>query len=647
MAEQDIAGDLQAAIANARVAGDAPAVKRMTEALLEHANKGIGPGTTWEKFGGGAQRAVTGVKQLVGQATGAEARDEQRILDQADPSGIVSAIGSGAMLAPTALIGGPSVPGMALGGAIGAAAMPTEDDDVLLGKLKQGAAGAVLGPVAGKALPLAVQGTRAAGRGIANQIATRTPLMPGRRADIAAREFAETIPENVRGQAAADLVDPRRYTQLPTAAGGRATVPQTSAEVLHGTPAGAALGQQEAQARRLGGQMIEPLEDVSRGRTRAINEAIDTSFDPERQAAAREAMGDYGKTQSAQLSQLKPGFQYDPASMGRMVPAFQQAKSGVTGPVRDAVEKLEQDFYDALIETNKTGTVEALHNFRRTGINDRLSTMFGPNASQVSTIVRQRLANVRNALTSDIDEIIANNPTGRGFRDYMEGYSARAGRAGKMERGEQMGAALNRGTANAEGLPETNQLASALRRTFARGEEPIVRTGRDRGADMFTPGGRAVLSRTRDVLGATAGVANARPPGSATAANLLTSKAGPLGKARAAEEARQWTQGDIGAGLAGAAIGGGPAGLATAVAKQLLIDPARANALSDIARQVVGAMADPRQASAALANYAAQQGLRQNEAQFLQRLAQRMASLAQPAGIAAGAAMSGAQVNAQ
>ena len=650
MAVEDEIGKLQKMSARARAAGDTEAVTTFGGEIQRLMDTAIEPATMWEKFGGGAQRAVTGVQQIFGAKTGAQAREEQKMLDRADPKGIISAIGSGAMLAPAALVGGASAPGMAVGGALGSMLMPTEEDDILAGKLKQGAAGAVLGPVVGKALPLAISGTRAAGRGIANQVAERTPFLPGRRADIAAREFAESFGDDaVRAQAATDLAGRAgRGTQLPTPT-GRAVVPQTTAEVLTGTQAGRELGGQEALARRLGGEIAEPLEAVTRGRTRAVNEAIETTFNPARREAAADAMATYGNTQSAALSGLRPGFQYDPATLGRMVPAFQQAKTGVTGPVRDAVNALEKDFFEAMLESNRTGTVEALHNFRRTGINDRLSTMFGPGASQTQTLARSRLANVRDALTSDIDDIIANNPTGRGFRDYMEGYAARAQRAGpqgSMARGEDMLAALNRGTASPEGLHETGQLASGLRRAFAHGDEPVVQSGRARGQPMFTPGGESVLRRTRDVLEAGNAIRANAPPGSATGANILASKRGVLGRARAAEEAQKWSMGEGVAGAGGVLTGNVPLVLGT-LAKQLVLDPMRARALGDIAQRVVGSMSNPAQASAALARYAQQQGLRQNEAAFLQALTQRTSLLSSPAGVAAGAMMPATQEGAR
>jgi hypothetical protein len=644
MAVENEIGALQKMQARANAAGDTEAVTTFGGEIQRLMDTTIEPATMWEKFGGGAQRAVTGVQQIFGAKTGAQAREEQKMLDRADPKGIISAIGSGAMLAPAALVGGASIPGMALGGALGSMLMPTEEDDILAGKLKQGAAGAVLGPVVGKALPLAMGGARAAGRGIANQVAERTPFLPGRRADIAAREFAESFGDDAtRAQAATDLAGRAgRGTQLPTPT-GRAVVPQTTAEVLTGTEAGQALGRQEALTRRLGGEIAEPLEEVTRGRTRAINEAVETTFNPTRREAASEAMADYGATQSRALRDLTPGFQYDPNTLGRMVPAFQQAKQGVTGPVRDAVNALEKDFFEAMLEANKTGSSEALHNFRRTGINDRLSTMFGPGASQTQTLARTRLRDVREALTSDIDDIIANNPTGRGFRDYMEGYAARAQRVGKMERGEGALAALNRGAADPQGLHETGQLASNVRRAFSRGEEPVVQAGRGRGDDMFTPGGRSVLRRTRNVLDAASGVRANTPPGSATAANTLASKTGVLGRARAAQEATQsFSRGEQGVGIAGAAFGS-PTLALSSLAKHFVLDPIRATALSDIARQVVGAMSNPAQAQAALARYAQQQGLRQNEVAFLQALTQQTARLAAPAGAAAGAMMPATQ----
>jgi cell pole-organizing protein PopZ len=88
---------------------------------------------------------------------------------------------------------------------------------------------------------------------------------------------------------------------------------------------------------------------------------------------------------------------------------------------------------------------------------------------------------------------------------------------------------------------------------------------------------------------------------------------------------------------------GHPAVAFGTLVKQFGLDPMRATALSDIARQVVGAMSNPAQAQAALARYAQQQGLRQNEVAFLQALTQQTARLAAPAGAAAGMMMPATQ----
>src|SRR5262245_9271314 len=130
-------------IANAERAGD----KEAAEFLRREAQKQmVGTGSFMEKLGAGVQDIVLGTKQLAGQTTPEEVREHNRIASMATGDTLGGNLTRGLAYAPLAFVpGAATIPGAAALGAAQGVLTPTEDENVLAGKVKNAALGGALG----------------------------------------------------------------------------------------------------------------------------------------------------------------------------------------------------------------------------------------------------------------------------------------------------------------------------------------------------------------------------------------------------------------------------------------------------------------------------------------------------------------------
>jgi hypothetical protein len=146
------------AISMAERDGNMPA----RDALMRRAAAEMtGPASFAEKVGAGVQDVVLGTKQLFGQTTPDEIKEHNRYADQATGGTLggklTRGLGAAGALAPALLIpGAQSVGGAALLGGAAGLMEPTEDENVIGGKVKNAALGAATGGLMQKGLNVAL-----------------------------------------------------------------------------------------------------------------------------------------------------------------------------------------------------------------------------------------------------------------------------------------------------------------------------------------------------------------------------------------------------------------------------------------------------------------------------------------------------------
>jgi hypothetical protein len=620
MAEEEYTRDqYERGIGRALKAGDMEAAQY----LIQKARHLVtGEAFLSEKLGAGMQNVVTGVKQLFGQAKPGEAAEQMQLAKEADPSGYVSGAGTALALAPLALLTPATVPGAIVGGALSGLAMPTDNPDVLKGKLIEGGIGAATGGVLQKGMQMLPRALSAA----RDQIAQRTPFFPGARQEIAERAFVGAIPQGERSAVEGTLASYAPPNKLP---GFQQTTGAASRNptILAG----------ERHLREAGGAMGQPLRDMTEDQAQAVASAWRQEFGGQAApaAAAREAFAQ-ATTPGLVLKRAlgKPG-DFDPVQQ-----VIQNAKQQAVGPELKAIEAVEQQFYDALTKAANSGDITALHKFRRFGINDVLSGMYREGAPQSAVAARGVLQDVKSALDSELDRLLQGQNR---FSNFMQGYRDRSLALSQAQAGEKMLGKLEARPPTAAGTPQPGGIVQDIRNQEARNfQNPRFKT------PEYTPSGQDLLSTTaREVEQAGAWRSpTVGPTGTATAANLAPMES-VLQRARQAQ-AQQLagptvTQGlSAGAGAVAALAGHLPglAGLA-GLAAHYGLGPARVNALNDTARRMVGYYTNPQQALDAIIR----SGLPAAEQHYLTQAAQALIaqSGAATAAASAPAMLSGSQ----
>lgn len=605
--DEELLGQMMASIASAKKRGDNDAVQWMTQ---EAQKVMTGEASSTAKFGAGMQDIVTGTKQLFGQTEPGEAAEQEKFASQADPEGWHRMAGQATMLAPLAFVpGAATIPGAIATGAAGGLAMPTQDENVLRGKLTQGAIGGVTGGVAQKYLPKALG---AAGRipgklsnVVKTQVAERTPWAKATKQKIAERAFVESVPEADRAGVLNKLTSYSPTRDIPG-------FEQTTA-AASGNPA---LLASERLLREAGGDIAQPLRNTADEQASAVQRAWEGTMGGGQSQAARGARETWTQGQKKGLV-LKRAMDWKQPTFKTVKSALDRAKQVAVGPVQDVLAVVEKDFDDAIAKAVQTGDIEPLHQFRRTTINDRLTKMYREGAPQSAVAARKTLQEVKSALDAEMDKLLTGKTR---WSDYMKGYAQRSQNIGQLEAGEGALEKLAARPTTSTGTPTTTGMMPGLRKEIAGGmTDPTY------GTPKYTPQAerliRATARETEQAL--TPYAADIAPKGTATAENILSSRTSPLAKARAATEAAQnWSTGEKVAGVGGLVTGQVWATLG-ALAKHYALDPARANALNDIAGRVIQMHKTPQAAINAI--MAQTQNLPPAQQQYLIEAVKRLA----------------------
>lgn len=595
------------AISRAERAGDAEAATNLRHSAQADLT---GTGTLTERIGAGVQDVVNAGKRWAGRLGDADQAEGERIAKMADPGGWGRMAGQVGASAPLMLIPGVNTGiGSAIaGGAMGGFMSP--DDPLKGAAIGAGGAGLVTGGM--RVLPRV-------GGAIADQVAQRTPLMPGRKQAIAERAFADSIPAAERDAVRQSL------------AGYQEVIPgfeQTTGSVARSPR----MLEVERKLSQGGSQFGEPLKRRAGEQAAAVTQAWENEFgrrsgqlQSDIASNAREAFVDSAKPVR---------FSAAPDEFPGVAAAFDAELANASGPHAATLNAVRDQFDEALAHAQRNGMVEPLHNWRRSAINDALARMHTEGATQGQKIARDSLDNVKRAFDQEMERQLG----GQRWSNYMSGYRSRSTDVSHAQAGEDMLGRLNARPemAGAPGVRDPSGLGTNLRQQFAEGS-PTSRYG----TPVYSPSGETVLRNTMNEMSNANQMfaKNVAPVNSATAANqqpamrILTQAE----KAQRALDNNGLTighgfGGGIGAGVGaltagpwGAAVGGlVGAGVRSVVA------PARARAMEDIAQRVVQLYADPRQALAALDRLA----LPPTE---MQMLAQRVMELAGPrAGLAGG-----------
>ena len=542
-----------------------------------------GTGTFTERVGAGVADVGSKLGQTLGLTTKGEGDEQERIARMADPGGWGRMAGGALALAPAALIPGANT--IAGAGAINAAlGAALEPEDPLKGALIGGAVGAGLTGVMGKALPKAWSAAK-------EQIATRTPFMPAERERIAERAFTKMLPDPDKApQELHDFVGRTMLQQPPKEIPG---FQQTTA-ALSGDPT---LLAAERQLREAAGELGAPLRARSEQQAKALEDAWMREFG-NKVAPATAARDAFAETATAGMT-LSPRRLQSPDAF---MPVFKRLTGAIeasTGKVRNALEALRAETYDAVQIAQRTGNYEPLHQLRMVSFDDLLTTINREGAPKSATVLRGVVNDAKGLFDAEMDAL-----SGGKWGRFMQGYAKRAQALSQAEAGEAMLGKLASRPTHSTGTPQPGGLMPELRRDFGGGSTPIDARFK---APIYSPSGERLLSRSLAELerAATPYAADIGPRGSATAMNLAPMH-GVLQKARGAQaRAERFSMGEagtFGAGSLGAAIGNpgvGAALMAGVLAKHYGLDPMRARALNDVAERLVSYFTDPQKAAEA------------------------------------------------
>lgn len=603
------------AILRAQRAGDKEAAEALTQDL---ARQQAGEGTFTEKVGAGMMDVVQNIGNVMGRTSDSELAEQNKYAGMADPAGWGRMAGQAIAMAPAALIpGANTVAGSAvIGSGIGAVMAPED-------RLKGAAIGGLTGGAAQGVMSRLPKALSAAGRGIKNQIATRTPFLPGTKQEIAERAFTGGLDNP---NAALD--------QLTNYAGPSRELPgfrQTTAAV---TGDAGALATERALREGAFGELGAPVRAVTAQQNRAVRGAMDTALGDKAAPAADEAarFGAQAFENDVPAAFASSAFGSTPKVFTRTFKAFDDALDNAVGSEKDKLLALRAKLEEAIMVAHRTGDSRPLAAFRRQSIKDELTKMHTAGESATAQLVRHKLTPIKDVFDGEMDRFTSGEWT-----PAMQGYARRAADRGQAEAGEALlESKLYTAKPDSTGELRTDKLQTALEREFGSGMTPTDRFG----GPKYSPRAEPVLRRAMEEM------QRAKSPyapdiaarGSATAQNLTAGGKVLRQAMGAAQEAGRVSpiEGMLGAG--GAATGNVPMVVA-ALGKHYALDPMKAKATADIAERLVQMYVDPNKAVDALIRSMPHPDQRAQRQFAIQLIEQRLLpSLAQ--GAAASAAMS-------
>lgn len=579
------------------------------------ANLGAGLMDVWEM----------GPKQLLGMASGEDAREKAR-LDDALAEGMTggkllqlggSALGLApvAMAAPVLAPGAGAVPLAAGVGAAQGVLMPTQNDNVGLGKFQNAAVGALAGAAGEKYVaPVMDKVTRLPGvlRDAAVKRGIGTAAQKQRFAD---RAFASQFDD--AGAAANSIVTGMRDEipgVIPTTGqltGNRNALGVERAAWATNTQAGQLLKQQSAQnnAARLG----------------ALRQQLD--IDPDPIIANAGQFADDAKS----LMKLKPGG-VDPK--GHLQGQFTYWENKVEAPEAKQLFASLRERIQAIRAAPEDKQLELLHQFRRTAIRDAQSKLF-KSEKQAAKILRDPIKK----LESSIDDAIQSRLESGDWKGFLKGYSRRMKVADQADAGRGVLRDLELRAPLSTGDPSLAAGRQTLRRALSPDNAQNAY-----GGNTFSPQSRQVMD---DVLASIdrqqkAWAADVGPMGSGTAENLSFLK--NLGAEMPTSNFAPGLGAALGWGV-GAASGGNPliaagAGAALGYGERKLAH----NASQQIATRLLTLHRDPQAALAVLKQASIPPQQKSEIARALLAMSRGLGATSAPAGaVLSAGALSSAQ----
>lgn len=405
----------------------------------------------------GITNPVLGVAQLAGLASGADAVEKNRMdseLANALPYGIGHAsriVGEAlplAMIPAAATVAGPlgaSIPmAAALTGAVSGAIMPTEAENVSIGKAANAAASALGGYGITRYAPTILGGVKRAagaardflaeqGAGSVEKLAQRRLLQDvasdaGMASAAAADRIRQGLADDVLGTSptTAQLLGNRRMLAAEKA------VREASGE------AGELFKAQQANANTV---RLQTLRDTFGG-------------DP---AAQRQAASDWFNATKKAITLKPEGF--DPKNTFRSVISYQE--NNLNSPdARAVMQNLKARLADAR-NAPSSKRLEMLHQFRRTGIDEELNKAYASN-SKVKEILLGPLQTIKDRFDDYMEKATASGD----WRGLMSGYNQRMTKYDQAVAGRELLDAVEASPLLSTGDPNVMAKASLLRRSL-------------------------------------------------------------------------------------------------------------------------------------------------------------------------------------
>src|SRR5215471_13059341 len=537
------------ALGRAQAAGDTEAA----EYIRQRAAREItGAGSSLEKLGAGMQDVVTGTKQLFGQASRDDVREQARIADMATGGTlggrVMRGLGTAGAVAPAMLIpGAQSVGGAALLGAGTGLLMPTEEENVAYGKVKNAAEAALTAGLMQKGFNVAAP---IAGTVLKKAVDYGRRFSPGGRQTIAEQAFASAIPAADRPAAQQALAGAATARTPPTGSGA----PVTSG-VATRQPA---LLEAERQAREAGGELGRPIEDLYERAAQQRWGHLQQEVGGDVPALSQAAEDVYDTFMSSAQMQR-------PFDKGRVL--GQEITAAINSTHNKAVKGELQRILDQYKAARSAGDIGSLHELRMTALDDALSRLYQTD-KKAAGMLRNRIEGFKDTFDNEMNRALGGNKWSQFLGDYSQAATAR-GQAQQLARAAS----------------DVNQY----------------------GQPVYSPRGQAALGAVRREVAEQNLPYTMGPRGSATAQNVAPSNM-VLARARQALESQRtplWRDPLVAAGglvdMMGGSGAGTGTGFALALARRGMISAGDRQAV-DIAQRLIQLHVDPARAAQALAN---------------------------------------------
>ena len=606
------ASDYLAMLQAAKQAGDKDAVAHFRKSLQtaqatedrQTYNPAGGMSTTQKVLGnvaGGVADLGHGVKQSMGMESGQDYRE--RVREQAPlregvrGGGLARGVGMALPAVAASFVPGlQTVPGAAFVGAMQGGLAPTEDDNVGLSKARNAALGAVTGGVAQKYLPVAAA---AAGRGLAK---TRDALVrqgvgtQASRANLAGRQFAGQFdnPSAVPGQLRQGLADevPGVTPTVGQITGNRDVLGAERTAWGLNNAAGNRLKAQAATNNAARHAYLDPLLDRDPA---AIGEAASAQF-----GRAREGLT------------LKPGGVDEGGALTGPTTKW-AASNPMESPTAQAKFAEFQGRLQAIAKLPENQQLEALHQFRRGGINDFLAVAHRESSPQTIAMLRRPVQDLKDTL----DEVIQQRTQGGDWKGMLRDYSA--GKLAQSQAAAGQGVLQKLGTAAplSSGESALTSRAQYLRDAL----KPSNLTNARYGTAKFAPDAESGMARTLASIERQqkAWAPDVGPAGSSTAENVRALR--NIGE-------NPVTLGNLGAAsVAGAA--GHPLAAAAVMTQRWMANRAQ----QDIGKQLLELYANPTAAAQAIEQLGLPPGAKSKLLADVARAAGRAVRASVPAGV--------------